>query len=161
MPPKIIKYKKIIEKPQKTLKPSVKSLRVKQKRDDTDDGTDADSDEYTDDESLDESDKKEVVESSLSQIYRIINDPRLKNIGSEFLEKLMYLYFIYLAQKGVGATFMAFDSLLSAGFRGIIGLFNKRGEATDLDLTTIRYSEPRRKYTENELNEIRNDIYNI
>lgn len=109
--------------------------------------------------------KKKVsqdTESTLSQIYKIINDPRLKNIGSEFLEKLMYLYFIYLAQKGVGATFMAFDSLLLSGFKGITSLFSKKGEATDLDLdlTTIRYADPRPKeYTEEEKNNARNEIY--
>jgi hypothetical protein len=88
------------------------------------------------------------AESSLSQIYKIINDPRLKNIGSEFLEKLMYLYFIYLAQKGVGATFMAFDSLLSSGAKGIMGLFSNSN------------AKPR-EYTEAELNKIRNDISDI
>jgi len=88
-------------------------------------------------------------ESTISYLYRMINHPQLKAIGADFIEKIIYLYFLYLFQRGVGATFRAFDSMLLGAFNSITG--SNAPDEDPLDLTT---RVPQRRFTTEELREI-------
>jgi len=92
-------------------------------------------------------------ESTISYLYRMINHPQLKAIGADFMEKLIYLYFLYLFQRGVGATFSAVDSMLLGAFNAITG---REAEVVNPgSLAQVQYAEdPQRRLTPAELREI-------
>jgi hypothetical protein len=111
-----------------------------------------------DDVSHDTTNKKPDKESTITYLYNMISNPQLRAVGAEFIEKLIYLYFLYLFQKGVGATFNAFDSMLLGAFNNITGHAPDDNEGR-LDLTRVRYANeeaeaPQRRLTAEELREI-------
>jgi hypothetical protein len=106
----------------------------------------------------DTTNKKPDKESTITYLYNMISNPQLRAVGADFIEKLIYLYFLYLFQKGVGATFNAFDSMLLGAFNNITGHAPDDNEER-LDLTRVRYANeeaeaPQRRLSAEELREI-------
>ena len=105
-----------------------------------------------------EKESKPEDESTISYLYRMINHPQLKAIGSEFIEKIIYLYFLYLFQRGVGATFMAFDSMLLGAFNAATGREAEVPAGAPGSLTQVQYNDPNPSFTELQLQQVQTAI---